>query len=225
MIYLGVVSWTFLVAQCLCWPWRSDILNVLDTVILFAMGLIVFSSMPFVEVRDPVELKKTQDSLMALMLTTFGGATCCVMGTVAYGLTKKVWEVKNAAKATAKKRKADQMVLRAWQGIMDGNSFTLPRQEFFVENLTEYDRAAIVKLSKLVALELGGSKTSGSRRVSMMAGSGPQAIKRQVTYSETPAPSATVAPEIIATATVVAPTAVGTGVDDGASPSPASCEF
>jgi len=192
MIYLGVVSWSFLVAQCLCWPWRSDILNVLDTVILFSMGLIVFCSMPFVEIRDSVELKKTQDSLMVFMVLTFAAATCCVLGTVAYGLVKKVWETKNAATAKAKRQKADQMVLKAWQGILDGNAFTLPRQEFFVQNLTEYDRNAIVKLSKVVSLELAGSKTSGSHRVSMMGGSGPQTVKRQITVVEEPPADPTV---------------------------------
>jgi len=230
MVYLGIVSWCFLVAQCLCWPWRSDILNVLDTAILFSMGLIVFCSVPFVEVRDPVELKRTQDRLMVLMVASFAQAMFLVVGTVVHGLFKKAWEVRNPATTKARKQQADQAVLRAWHGVLDGNAFTLARQEFFVENLTRYDRAAIVKLSKLVASELGGCKSSGSRRVAMIGDSGPQIVRRQIFFAEAPrstgavALAGTVSATVVSTTTMCAPDS-GTGAENGPDKAPATCEF
>mmetsp|Transcript_7355 Transcript_7355/g.15929 ORF Transcript_7355/g.15929 Transcript_7355/m.15929 type:complete len:1136 (-) Transcript_7355:147-3554(-) len=174
IIYLGLVAIAFLIAQCVCWPWRSNLLNTLDTVILASMVAIVFSTLPFVEVTDVQALENTQDALLGIMVAVFVIAVMTVVGSILGNLACKVREVRDPEGHLQRKEATMKALSKAWGDLMNCYRLDASRQLQFLTNLGSFDQASVLKLAGVVDLELSRSE-KGSKRSSRRVAMNPQA--------------------------------------------------
>jgi len=170
VVYLGLVAVCFLIAQCVCWPWRTTMLNALDTTILATMVVVVFCSVPFIEVRDKVAVDNTKENLVTLMVVVFCGASMTVVGAIVGNIVLKVKELKNPVAHQKAIAKENRELLAAWSELMRCSAIERPKQDEFVRNLGAFDRAMVHKMAGIIHQELSRSASTSkrsSRRIAM----------------------------------------------------------
>jgi len=170
VMYLGLVAVCFLIAQCVCWPWRTNMLNALDTIILATMVAVVFSTIPFIEVRDKVAVDNTKENLVTFMVLVFCFASMTVVGTIVGNIVMKARELRDPIANQKALAKQDRDLLAAWSELMRCSSIERFMQDEFVRNLGPFDRAMVHKMAGIVNQELSRSASPSkrsSRRVAM----------------------------------------------------------
>jgi len=170
VIYLGLVAVAFLIAQCVCWPWRTTLFNVLDTAILACMVTILFSTVPFIEVSDVAAVENTKQNLLILMVVVFVGATSMVVGAIVMNIVQKVLELRDPQRFEVKQKQSDAELFEAWSQLMHCAGMEKERQFNFTRGLGTFDRRMVHKLLGIAGMELSGSailSKKGSRRVAM----------------------------------------------------------
>lgn len=153
-VLMTTLLMTFLVLQVHFWPWRTRMLNVLDTVMLAALLLVISAGQAFV----PMPEDKTFSTVM--IMAAFAMVGLLLAGYVSHGLTV-VLLTKGGCQASSidvertRRLRRKETLSKRWRTyVFAMDSVDEENHEDFVANLMEHDLDCLEKFMEILGAEL-----------------------------------------------------------------------